>query len=206
MNYTRQTELNQVQKDELCKRARAVLDESEDLLKNVEIMQKHSKLYYELFNLNKSLLRLVKKFSNGYFAVVDIESLQSYEFKMSEFEEVYFQKDYELENYFRLLEKLNKQKEQNYEFENSQQFQQPRNSIQFEQIQTKFIKRDKWIALLLCFFLGTFGIHKFYEEKYVLGILYLFTSGLLFFGVIFDIFVLLFKPNPYYLQRRSTSL
>ncbi len=57
--------------------------------------------------------------------------------------------------------------------------------------------RDKWVALLLCFFLGIFGVHKFYEKKYLMGILYLFTFGLLTFGVIADLIILLFKPRYY---------
>lgn len=58
--------------------------------------------------------------------------------------------------------------------------------------------RDKVIALLLCFFLGVFGAHKFYEGKTGMGILYLFTGGLCGFGALVDFIVLIFKPNPYY--------
>lgn len=57
--------------------------------------------------------------------------------------------------------------------------------------------KNKWVALLLCVFLGIFGAHKFYEGKILMGILYLFTVGLFGFGVIIDFFILLFKPNPY---------
>ena len=57
---------------------------------------------------------------------------------------------------------------------------------------------NKTIALLLCIFLGFFGIHKFYEGKVGMGILYLFTFGLFGIGWIVDILVILFKPNPYY--------
>ncbi|WP_462246751.1 TM2 domain-containing protein [Faecalitalea cylindroides] len=58
--------------------------------------------------------------------------------------------------------------------------------------------KNKWITLLLCIFFGVFGVHKFYEGKILLGILYLLTFGLLGFGVIIDFFIILFKPNPYY--------
>ncbi len=58
--------------------------------------------------------------------------------------------------------------------------------------------KNKWVALFLCLFLGYFGAHKFYEGKTGAGILYLFTCGLLFVGVIIDFIGLLFKPNPYY--------
>ena len=58
--------------------------------------------------------------------------------------------------------------------------------------------KNKWVALLLCIFLGYFGAHKFYEGKILLGIVYLFTLGLFGIGLIIDFFSLLFKPNPYY--------
>jgi len=57
--------------------------------------------------------------------------------------------------------------------------------------------RNKWVALILCILLGVFGAHKFYEGKIGMGILYLFTFGLLGIGWLVDIFVLAFKPNPY---------
>lgn len=57
--------------------------------------------------------------------------------------------------------------------------------------------KNKWITLVLCVFLGFFGIHKFYEEKIFAGIIYLFTFGLFGIGWIVDIIRLAFKPNPY---------
>lgn len=58
--------------------------------------------------------------------------------------------------------------------------------------------KNKWVALLLCIFLGFFGAHKFYEGKYLLGVVYIFTGGLFVIGVLVDFFAILFKPNPYY--------
>lgn len=58
--------------------------------------------------------------------------------------------------------------------------------------------KNKWVALLLCFFLGVFGGHKFYEGKIGMGILYIFTVGLFGIGVLVDFIMLLFKPNPYF--------
>ncbi len=58
--------------------------------------------------------------------------------------------------------------------------------------------RNKWVALALCFFLGAFGGHKFYEGKAGMGVLYLLTLGLCGIGVLIDFIALLFKPNPYY--------
>lgn len=65
---------------------------------------------------------------------------------------------------------------------------------------TAYMKKecDKWIAFLLCFFLGYFGAHKFYEGKTGLGILYIFTFGLAGIGVFIDAIAILCKPNPYY--------
>ena len=57
---------------------------------------------------------------------------------------------------------------------------------------------NKWTAFLLCFFLGVFGAHKFYEGKVGMGILYLFTAGLFGIGAFIDFIVILTKPNPYY--------
>jgi len=59
-------------------------------------------------------------------------------------------------------------------------------------------KKDKWLAFFLCLFLGVFGVHKFYEERIGMGILYLFTAGLFGIGWLVDIILLLCKPNPYY--------
>lgn len=59
--------------------------------------------------------------------------------------------------------------------------------------------KNKWIALLLCFFFGVIGVHKFYEGKILLGIVYIFTGGLFGIGVLIDFISLLFKPNPYYI-------
>ena len=59
-------------------------------------------------------------------------------------------------------------------------------------------EKNKWVAFLLCFFLGYIGAHKFYEGKVGMGILYLFTGGLIGIGWLIDTIALLFKPNPYY--------
>ena len=61
-------------------------------------------------------------------------------------------------------------------------------------------QRNKWVAFLLCFFLGFFGAHKFYEGKAGMGILYILTGGLFGIGVIVDLITLLCKPNPYYVR------
>lgn len=58
--------------------------------------------------------------------------------------------------------------------------------------------KNKWVALLLCLF--TLCGHKFYEGKIIMGIIYLFTSGLFGIGWIIDIIILLGKPTTYYVQ------
>ncbi len=59
-------------------------------------------------------------------------------------------------------------------------------------------EKNKWTALLLLLFFGAVGGHKFYEGKVGMGVLYIFTLGLLGVGVIVDFFTLLFKPTHYY--------
>lgn len=60
--------------------------------------------------------------------------------------------------------------------------------------------KNKWVAFFLCLFLGYLGAHKFYEGKAGMGILYLFTCGLFFIGVVIDLITILAKPNPYYIR------
>jgi len=57
--------------------------------------------------------------------------------------------------------------------------------------------KSKWTSFFLCLFLGEFGAHKFYEGKILLGIVYACTAGLCGVGVVIDLIILLFKPNPY---------
>lgn len=40
--------------------------------------------------------------------------------------------------------------------------------------------------------------YKFYESRILLGIVYLCSGGIFGIGVIVDLIILLFKPNPYY--------
>lgn len=59
---------------------------------------------------------------------------------------------------------------------------------------------NKWVDFVLCLFLGYFGAHKFYEGKIGMGVLYLLTIGLCGIGWIIDIFVILAKPEHYYVN------
>lgn len=50
---------------------------------------------------------------------------------------------------------------------------------------------NKWVDFWLCFFLGFFGVHKFYEGKIGTGLLYIFTFGICGLGVIVDMLIIL---------------
>ena len=66
------------------------------------------------------------------------------------------------------------------------------------------MEKNKWLAVLLCVLFGCLGVHRFYEGKIGTGILWLFTGGLLGIGAIIDFFILLFKPNPYYVGKKNS--
>lgn len=51
-----------------------------------------------------------------------------------------------------------------------------------------------WIFLV---FLGVFGIHKIYMEKYLIGVLYFLTGGFFFIGVIYDFWTLNDQINEF---------
>jgi len=58
--------------------------------------------------------------------------------------------------------------------------------------------KSKVVALLLCFFFGYLGAHRFYVGKVGTGILYLFTGGLVGIGSLIDFIMILigsFKDN-----------
>ncbi len=46
------------------------------------------------------------------------------------------------------------------------------------------------VAWVLLTFLGVFGIHRFYQGKWMTGIIYLFTLGLFGIGLIYDYWTL----------------
>jgi TM2 domain-containing membrane protein YozV len=48
------------------------------------------------------------------------------------------------------------------------------------------------ITLLLCFFLGALGIHRFYVGKIWTGILWLCTGGLFGIGWVIDFIMIIF--------------
>ena len=52
--------------------------------------------------------------------------------------------------------------------------------------------KSRWAALILCWFAGFLGVHRFYVGKIGTGFLYLFTGGFLGVGVVVDFLVILF--------------
>lgn len=49
---------------------------------------------------------------------------------------------------------------------------------------------DYTVAWILLTFLGVLGIHRFYQQKWITGALYLVSGGLLGIGVIYDFWTL----------------
>jgi TM2 domain-containing membrane protein YozV len=49
---------------------------------------------------------------------------------------------------------------------------------------------DYSVAWVLLTFLGVFGVHRMYQGKWITGIIYLFTGGLFFLGILYDFWTL----------------
>jgi len=54
---------------------------------------------------------------------------------------------------------------------------------------------DKKVRIIIVVFLGIFGVHKFIDKDYKMGIIYLLTGGLIGIGWIIDIFKEIFGTN-----------
>ena len=49
---------------------------------------------------------------------------------------------------------------------------------------------DYSVTWILLTFLGVFGIHRFYQRKWITGLLYLCTGGLFLIGILYDYWTL----------------
>lgn len=63
-------------------------------------------------------------------------------------------------------------------------------------------EKELGIAYLLWFFCGLWGVHKFYLEKFGMGVLYLLTFGLFFIGWFIDLFTLPSQVERYNLKEQ----
>ncbi|OJU11098.1 MAG: NINE protein [Clostridiales bacterium 43-6] len=51
--------------------------------------------------------------------------------------------------------------------------------------------KNRLVALLLCFFLGVFGIHRFYVGKVGTGFLWLISGGIFGIGFLVDLIMII---------------
>lgn len=71
------------------------------------------------------------------------------------------------------------------------QYQQQYQPVQYVQPVQQISPKSRTVALLLEFFLGFLGIHRFYMGHAGLGVLYLLTGGVCGIGCLVDFFILL---------------
>lgn len=65
------------------------------------------------------------------------------------------------------------------------------------------VPKKKGLAIILCLLGGMLGIHKFYEGKIFMGLLYLVTFGFCGIGVLIDLIKLIGKPSVYYVEKKQ---
>lgn len=70
------------------------------------------------------------------------------------------------------------------------------------QVTTEQKTKQKKISLIACLVGGMIGAHKFYEEKFGMGILYALTCGFMLIGVVIDLFKLLKQPEVYTVEKK----
>lgn len=61
------------------------------------------------------------------------------------------------------------------------------------------------VSWILLTFLGVFGIHRFYMHKWMTGLIYLLTGGLLLIGIIYDYWTLNSQISERNAQLRHSS-
>ncbi|MCO4754274.1 MAG: TM2 domain-containing protein [Bacteriovoracaceae bacterium] len=61
-----------------------------------------------------------------------------------------------------------------------------------EQAETRYVEGplDYNLAWLFLTFFGVFGVHRFYQQKWMSGLLYLVTGGVFLLGVLYDYWLL----------------
>ena len=64
--------------------------------------------------------------------------------------------------------------------------------MQYANVVRPVSSKGRFVALLLCFFLGYLGIHRFYVGKTGTGILWLLTGGCFGLGWLIDFIMILF--------------
>jgi TolB-like protein len=63
---------------------------------------------------------------------------------------------------------------------------------QSEALAARYSPKSRLVALVLAFFVGFFGVHRFYVGRWLTGILYILTMGLFGIGWLLDILFILF--------------
>lgn len=95
----------QFNQDELLYKINSLSNDVDDLLKNVELINKNTKLYQELFALNKDILLLSRNASlNPSLAIK--KDYEKYKAKFKILEDFSYKKDYDLSNYKEKLKDL----------------------------------------------------------------------------------------------------
>lgn len=114
------------------------------------------------------------------------------------------QKDEEkLQNEFSILKEAQKEVKKINEYNNEIEEKFIEKLGSGAKILEKSTPKNKWISLILCILAGYLRIHKFYEGRMFWALVYLFTGGLFYIGVILDIIFILRKPNPYIVNKNS---
>ena len=81
---------------------------------------------------------------------------------------------------------------------------EPEQKVVVNRMTVKSKPRNSIISLLLCIFLGTLGVHRFYEGKFRTGLLWLLTGGLFTIGWITDIIrIANMKKRYYYIDNKG---
>ncbi len=57
----------------------------------------------------------------------------------------------------------------------------------------KITANKRIFSMILCFFLGGYGVHRFYNGKFVTGVLFALTGGFCGIGIIIDMILLILK-------------